>query len=165
MIKTKLTALAHLLSPARRAIRPERLQALTDDELAGKYQEWVDRRPHLAAVVLGEAARRDLVNEKARKERARKERRRIKEAEYKDAYALWLEAHYKMAEEHTRGHLLTKEGWALGVDPMSLFSGQWARARKYASPELLAFWEMRPRVTYSEFKQRSREQAPEEIAA
>jgi SPP1 gp7 family putative phage head morphogenesis protein len=57
------------------------------------------------------------------------------------------------AEERTRGNLLSKAGVAAGIEPASLFSGQRARARKYASEELKRFWsEVTPRQTYSEFR-------------
>lgn len=164
MLKAKLTAMAHSLSPARRAVRPERLRALTDDELAGIYQRW-NRRPFVADAVLREAERRDRVDEKARRKAARLERRRAKEDALRSAYQDWVETSYRAAEEHTRGNLLNKLGKAQGVDPYSLFSGQGARARKYASEELLAYWETNPRITYAEFKRHSREQAPEQVPA
>jgi hypothetical protein len=57
------------------------------------------------------------------------------------------------AEEWTRGHLLTREAEAKGIDPASLFSGRRDRARKYASEELKRFWaEVTPRQTYQEFR-------------
>lgn len=164
MFKGTLTTLAHKFSPTRRAVRPERLQALTDEQLADVYQRWSDRR-FVVDAVTAEADRRDRVDEKARRKAARLDRRRAKEARMRDAYQEWVEASYLMAEEFTRGHLLNETGKAAGVDSFSLFSGQGARARKYASPELLEFWTFRPRITYSEFKAGAREAAHEESAA
>ncbi|WP_141575887.1 hypothetical protein [Actinomadura sp. WMMA1423] len=164
MLKATLTALAHTLSPARRAIRPERLQALTDEELADLFQRW-NRRSFVADAVLREADRRDKVDEKARQKATRQARRRAKEAGLRDAYQDWVHSQYLLAEEYTRGNLLNRVGKAAGVDPYSLFSGQWSRARKYASEELVAFWGEHGRITFAEFKRRSREQAPEQAAA
>lgn len=56
------------------------------------------------------------------------------------------------AEDACRGYLLTKAGQAAGVDPVSLFSGPEARARKYASEELKRWWENHPRMTYAEYR-------------
>lgn len=51
-------------------------------------------------------------------------------------YLEWLQA-----EEATRGNLLNRAGRAKGIDPVSLWSGPSARARKYASDELKQWWE------------------------
>ncbi|MEV6526881.1 hypothetical protein AB0M43_33615 [Longispora sp. NPDC051575] len=68
-------------------------------------------------------------------------------------YDEWLGVQYLAAEDFARGHLLSKEGPAAAVDPLSLFSGTSARARKYASEDLKRFWdEQSPRQTFTEFK-------------
>ena len=41
---------------------------------------------------------------------------------------------------------------AKGIDPRSLFSGPASRARKYASEELLRWWQSNPRMTLTEFR-------------
>lgn len=56
------------------------------------------------------------------------------------------------AEDATRGNLLNKAGRAAGIDAASLFTGNRARARKYASEELLRWWEQHPRRTYAEYR-------------
>lgn len=56
------------------------------------------------------------------------------------------------AEDATRGHLLNQRGRAAGIDYESLFEGPDARARKYASPELLAFWNANGRPTVEDTK-------------
>ncbi|RGC64994.1 hypothetical protein C5N14_30860 [Micromonospora sp. MW-13] len=56
------------------------------------------------------------------------------------------------AESATRGNLLAKSAAAAGVDPVSIFSGPRARARKHASEELLRWWEDHPRITYAEYR-------------
>jgi hypothetical protein len=59
---------------------------------------------------------------------------------------------YLQAEQDVRGHLLSREGKAAGIDPVSLFSGNSARARKYASEDLQRWWAEHGRMTFTEFK-------------
>lgn len=75
-------------------------------------------------------------------------REAMRRREYAELTALRL----LEAEDACRGYLLTKEGAAAGIDPVSLFSGPEARARKYASEELLRWWESNPRSTYAEYR-------------
>ncbi|HEY9472831.1 MAG TPA: phage minor capsid protein, partial [Mycobacteriales bacterium] len=56
------------------------------------------------------------------------------------------------AEGATRGNMLTREGELAGIDPISLFSGTEARARRYASPELREWWDDNGRPTFEEWK-------------
>jgi hypothetical protein len=51
------------------------------------------------------------------------------------------------AEDECRGHLLSPAGRAAGVHPRSLFTGPESRARKYASEELLGYWQRNGRLT------------------
>lgn len=68
-------------------------------------------------------------------------------------YAEHVAMSYVQAEAQTRGNVLTAEGRAKGVDPMSLWSGQTARARKYASDELKQHWESTGgRLTWTQFR-------------
>jgi hypothetical protein len=64
-----------------------------------------------------------------------------------DTYDRWLRA-----ETDLRGHLLSPRGRAAGVDPLTLFSGTAARARAYASEDLLRWWADNGRVTFAEFR-------------
>jgi hypothetical protein len=66
-------------------------------------------------------------------------------------YASFLEEQYVTAEGATRGHMLNAAGRAAGIDPRSLFSGEATRAARYASEELLEFWEGTRRTGWSEF--------------
>ena len=60
---------------------------------------------------------------------------------------------YLEAEQVTRGNLLNAAGKAAKIDPISLFSGTRARARKYASDELKQYWEdTGGRPTLTEFR-------------
>ena len=67
---------------------------------------------------------------------------------YKDyVYRAWL-----AAEDATRGQLVTREGQAQGIDPASLFYGSEARARRWASDELKAWWDEHGRLSFADFK-------------
>jgi hypothetical protein len=69
------------------------------------------------------------------------------------AYDEWVHVQLVAAEQATRGYLLTREGQAAGIDPVSLFSGPAARARKWASEELKRWWaDGNPRLTFTEFR-------------
>lgn len=59
---------------------------------------------------------------------------------------------YLKAEDDTRGTLLNREGRAAGIDPRSLFKGPDNRARRYASEELLAWWDENGRLTLEEHR-------------
>lgn len=67
-------------------------------------------------------------------------------------YQVWLEAQHRAAERDTNGNLLNERGRAAGVSSFSLFMGPWARARAYASEELLAFWTKHPRMTFAQYE-------------
>jgi hypothetical protein len=57
-----------------------------------------------------------------------------------------------VAEGKTNGYMLNRDGLKAGVDPRSLFTGPESRARKYASRELLDFWQQYGRVTADDFR-------------
>lgn len=66
-------------------------------------------------------------------------------------YEADIRARYRTAEDATRGHMLTREGEAKGLDPEALFTGPESRARRYASPELLEWWDEHGRLTFDEY--------------
>lgn len=69
-------------------------------------------------------------------------------ASYRDhVHRQWL-----AAENATRGNLVTREGQARGIDPVRLFSGPEAYARRWASDELKAWWDTHGRPTFAEWK-------------
>lgn len=72
--------------------------------------------------------------------------------EARAAYADALYAQYEAAAEGCREALVNAAGRRKGIDPISLFMGNAARARAYASPELLEWWETHPRVTFADFE-------------
>jgi hypothetical protein len=67
-------------------------------------------------------------------------------------YDEWVSLRYAQAEADTRGHLLNSAGKSIRMDPVMLFSGPLATARKYASEDLLRWWSDNGRMTYTQFK-------------
>jgi hypothetical protein len=66
-------------------------------------------------------------------------------------FAEHAEETYWAAEEATNGYLRNALGERAGVSARSLFTGNEDRARKYASPELLDFWQQHGRMTLQDF--------------
>jgi hypothetical protein len=64
----------------------------------------------------------------------------------------WLDLSYLQAEQNTAGHMLSPAGRDARIDPRSLFTGPLARARKYASEELLRWWADNPRLDRTQFR-------------
>jgi len=75
-------------------------------------------------------------------------------AEYQD----YLHAAYARAEEACRGRLLNRRGENKGIDSLSLFIGNEARALAYASEELIDHWLSYPRITFEQFEKQWIEQ-------
>lgn len=71
-------------------------------------------------------------------------------AEYERA----LLAAYEKAAEACRDRLVNAKGRAKGIDPISLFMGNRARAYAYASEELREWWETHPRQPFVEFERK-----------
>lgn len=67
------------------------------------------------------------------------------------AYADHLYSRYMLAEEATRGHMLTPIARSRGIDERTLFSGPEARARLHASDELKEWWDEHGRLTYDQW--------------
>jgi hypothetical protein len=63
-----------------------------------------------------------------------------------------INADYADAEDATNGYMLNKAGARAGIDPRSLFTGPETRARKYASDELRAWWDIHGRPTLEEHR-------------
>lgn len=69
------------------------------------------------------------------------------------SYGTHVHIQYVEAESATRGHMLNAAGQRAGIDPQSLFSGPTARARAYASEDLLRWWEANGgRMTFTQFR-------------
>jgi hypothetical protein len=93
----------------------------------------------------------------------RRDRRDAQKARDKErwaaTYAAWLhyaQAQWLQAEHATNGVLLNKAGDKAGINPRSLWSGSLAQARRYASEELLEFWQTHPRLTVSQYHRERR---------
>jgi hypothetical protein len=68
-------------------------------------------------------------------------------------YSEFVHVQWLDAEDATAGNLLSKAGRTKGITPTSLWSGQAARAAKYASDELKSWWEEHGgRRTYAQFR-------------
>ena len=123
------------------------LRTLSPDELEeelSQYQHFADSREEGFLDVLAEVDRREHSAKlaDARKMRAR-ERRQLRESEYQDeVYRQWL-----TAEAETNGYMLNKAGRAAGISDRSLFTGPESRVAKYASRELLDYFDSHPRPT------------------
>lgn len=69
-------------------------------------------------------------------------------ADYDDA----VEVQIRRAEEATNGAMVSRAGRECGISAESLFTGPEARAKKYASEELKAFWSIYPRIRLDDFE-------------
>lgn len=63
-----------------------------------------------------------------------------------------IEADYERAARVIGGAMLTAEARRLGITEHSLFRGPAARAYRFASPELIEWWESHPRRTRDTFE-------------
>lgn len=71
----------------------------------------------------------------------------------RDEFEDYVAEAYRRAERATNGHMVNREGRAKGVTSLSLFTGQAARAHRYASEELLDHWRAHPRLTFAQFEE------------
>ncbi|HEV2241798.1 MAG TPA: hypothetical protein VGR98_12210 [Streptosporangiaceae bacterium] len=125
------------------------LRNATDDDLAEHYARCPEGRPACRDQVLAELNRRDVLDER------RQARQRNRTQRWADRRALRdteLERSWLDAERATKGNMLNRRGREAGVDERSLFRGPESRARKYASEELLNYWEDHPRPTEAYFR-------------
>jgi hypothetical protein len=157
------------------------LHGLTPRELGeelASYVNYADRREHGLDQITAEIDRRggaaadevdagyqfkaDVYERGNESERASKERastRRARQAqEWTDhRYRQWL-----AAESETNGYMLNKRAKRAGIDERTLFTGNAARIRRYASDELLDFFDAHPPLTREQFIDQSRERKPED---
>src|SRR6516165_3526490 len=131
------------------------LRRASDEDLRDHYLE-VSRGSSAEDVAaqnqaLAEFDRRDQ-KEAARRERSRLAALRI--AGFRSEHEAAVEAAYLEADRETRGNLLNRAGIAQGVSEQSLFTGSEARARRYASVELLNHWETHHRPSGSMWRGR-----------
>jgi len=91
--------------------------------------------------VLAEMQRRDIA---ADLREAREDRKRQKWAALRTERRSVVESEFINAEAATNGYMLNRLGVEAGVDPRTSFTGREARARKYASEDLLDCWQDHP---------------------
>jgi hypothetical protein len=99
--------------------------------------------------VFAELQRRDLADERKRR-RADEYRARV--IGRKTERAAEVSRVIDAAEAGTNGYILNRRGREAGISERSLFTGPEARAKKYASEELLNWWESHPRPTEAHFR-------------
>ena len=74
---------------------------------------------------------------------------------YRDMRQEWdllLEAEYAKAEEGSHGAMLNSLGRREAIDPYSLLIGPWSRVVKYATPELVEWFEEHGRPSPAQFE-------------
>jgi len=125
------------------------LRGASDDDLAKHYANCPESNPRCRDQVLAELHRRDLRQEHRRAVEERRTRRWADRRALRDAE---IEREWLAAERETRGVMLNRRGREAGIDEKSLFRGPEARAREYASEELLNYWEDQPRPTEGYFR-------------
>jgi len=134
-------------------ILPSRqLRAATDEQLAEHYSRHGGDTPAdeaSRAQVLYEMQRRDLANERRE---ATEERRRQRWTARRHERQEAVEQAWLAAEAGTKGNMLNQRGKEARINERTLFTGPEARARKYASEELLNWWEDHPRPTGAYFE-------------
>ena len=136
---------------ARVEFDPKVLRSITDAELAeelDRYFEYDHTHYKGYTQVTAEFDRRDDRDAKAaaRKDRARQRSRNRAEEHHDEVYRQFWQA-----EAATNGYMLNKEGKRADIDPVTLFTGSEARAKKYASPELYEWFQNHGRPTRVSF--------------
>lgn len=106
---------------------------------------------HRARIIVRELDRREARDK-------RRERRANEKSAAREEHLLAVESAFTAAESETRGHMLSKAGKAAGVNPQSLWTGPEARARRYASEELRAYWDRHGRLTKAEWAKRDQDE-------
>lgn len=136
------TPLRERVANARRVIK---LRRLSDDDLAARAAalDWDDKAA--VASVMRETDRRDRAA-------ALRTRARSKSLDAHTQHAEAAQAQYQVAEEETRGHMLSKAGQRAGVRELDLWNMNERTARKYASEELNEWWDAHPRITKGKIK-------------
>lgn len=72
--------------------------------------------------------------------------------EMRQEFELELEAAYAAAEEGSGGAMLNSLGRREGIDPYSLLTGPWSRVIRYATPELVEWFESVGRPSPAKFE-------------
>ncbi len=110
------------------------LTVMSEDELAALITTGTDAERDAASAEV------DAREAKARRAAAARSRARERYTEWESA----AYANYQAADRYTRGNMLSERGKLAGRDPWPwLWMGEEARARLFASEDLLRFWEGR----------------------
>lgn len=67
-------------------------------------------------------------------------------------FELYRECQHQAATEDCNAVLLNRDALARGIDSYSLFIGPRARAERWASPELVEWWQSHGRMTFAEYE-------------
>ena len=67
-------------------------------------------------------------------------------------YEAYLQYAYAQAVEGTGGVLVNRDGRQLKIEGYDLFTGPQYRAKKYASEELIEWWDKYPRKSLDQFE-------------
>ncbi|CAM3431670.1 hypothetical protein [Stackebrandtia soli] len=139
--------------PAPAPVEPEPVDDLTPEqervnELVAAGWDWQEAYAEAYSVDV------DDLNRQARNTEvdAHRQGGETREDTVRRLYREHVDLQYVAAEDATRGHMLSAEGEAAGIDPASLFSGPTARARLYASEDLQRWWTENGRTTFTEFR-------------
>lgn len=114
------------------------------DEELGQYAGFGESHEEGFLQIVAEMGRREDSQDRAHATKLRaKDRRQRRQSEYEDeVYRQWL-----TAEAETNGYMLNKAGRSAGINERSLFTGPESRVHKYATPELMDWFEANGRPT------------------
>lgn len=139
------------------------LAALTDEQFAAAWNAADLDDPETFAEYMAEMTRRDRAEREQQRQARRDRAEQALKAEWYDA----MHAQRMQAENYCRGWLLSPEAKRLNaiaeqdgkvaVSEWQLWTGPAWMVEKYGSEELKAFFQLRPRLTFAEFRrQRAR---------
>jgi hypothetical protein len=133
---------------ALREVAQAPLLAQVDELVASGELDYRDAYARVFDLDAQQVVREDLLSQLDRVRAPGDTREDTLKRMYKENVAI----SYVEAEAATNGHMLNPAGRAANIDPFSLFTGNRARAEKYASDELKDFWDTKGRQTYTAFR-------------
>lgn len=157
--------IAHAKANWRAGRDAKALRSYDDEALAASLNKAFAADDKKAIRALSrEAERRDRADQRAISRAEAKQRTAARRNADTLEHHTRAEAAYRVAEDETNGHMLSRAGQAKNIDPKALWSMPEARARKYASEELNEHWDKHGRLTVAASKAEARRsrQAEEE---
>lgn len=155
-------ALAVAAQRAKRADTREAAMQAKADEVSRRIDAGDDPREAYADV-MGVSVEKQLKAEAFQRLKAGGSRGDNLEQMIRNDYKDEVYRNWNAAEDECRGELLNREGKALNdkyadrpdrqIDPLALFTGPEARARRWASDELKAWWDVNGRMTLDQYRQ------------